>query len=50
MNPLELPMVVLIDGDTASAAEVVAGALKEQRAGNPAGRARPPSARAPSSA
>ena len=26
---LEMPLVVLIDGDTASAAEVVAGALKE---------------------
>ncbi|HZY89711.1 MAG TPA: S41 family peptidase, partial [Gemmataceae bacterium] len=31
MHPLQLPMVVLIDGDTASAAEVVAGALKDQR-------------------
>jgi carboxyl-terminal processing protease len=30
-NPLHVPMVVLIDGDTASAAEVLAGALKEQR-------------------
>ncbi|HEY7156995.1 MAG TPA: S41 family peptidase [Gemmataceae bacterium] len=29
MNPLLLPMVVLIDGDTASAAEVLAGALKD---------------------
>jgi carboxyl-terminal processing protease len=31
LNPLLLPMVVLVDGDTASAAEVLAGALKEQR-------------------
>jgi carboxyl-terminal processing protease len=31
MHPLELPLVVLVDGDTASAAEVVAGALKELR-------------------
>lgn len=30
-NPETLPLVVLIDGDTASAAEVVAGALKEHR-------------------
>jgi carboxyl-terminal processing protease len=30
-NPLEVPMVVLIDGETASAAEVLAGALKENR-------------------
>jgi carboxyl-terminal processing protease len=29
MNPLLMPMVVLIDGDTASAAEMLAGALKE---------------------
>jgi len=29
MNPLLVPMVVLIDGDTASAAEVLAGALKD---------------------
>lgn len=29
MSAFELPMVVLIDGDTASSAEVVAGALKE---------------------
>jgi len=29
-NPFALPMVVLIDGDTASAAEVMAGGLKEQ--------------------
>jgi carboxyl-terminal processing protease len=29
MNPLLMPMVVLIDGDTASAAEVLAGALKD---------------------
>jgi carboxyl-terminal processing protease len=29
VNPLLLPMVVLVDGDTASAAEMVAGALKE---------------------
>jgi carboxyl-terminal processing protease len=31
MNPYRLPLVVLIDGDTASAAEVLAGALKDQR-------------------
>jgi carboxyl-terminal processing protease len=30
-NPLALPLVVLIDGETASAAEVLAGALKENR-------------------
>ena len=30
MNPFALPMVVLVDGDTASAAEVMAGGLKEQ--------------------
>src|SRR6185312_7535428 len=29
MNPLLMPMVVLIDGETASAAEVLAGALKD---------------------
>jgi carboxyl-terminal processing protease len=29
MNPLLIPMVVLVDGDTASAAEVLAGALKD---------------------
>lgn len=29
MNPLLTPMVVVIDGDTASSAEVLAGALKE---------------------
>jgi carboxyl-terminal processing protease len=29
MNPLLLPMIVVIDGETASAAEVLAGALKE---------------------
>ena len=28
-NALSLPMVVLVDGDTASAAEVLAGALKD---------------------
>src|SRR5262249_22224032 len=31
MNPYRLPLVVLIDSDTASAAEVLAGALKDQR-------------------
>jgi carboxyl-terminal processing protease len=30
-NPLNLPLVVLVDGDTASSAEVVAGALKENQ-------------------
>jgi len=30
-TPLTVPLVVLVDGDTASAAEVVAGALKERR-------------------
>src|SRR5262249_7356709 len=30
VNPLLVPMVVLVDGETASAAEVVAGALKER--------------------
>jgi carboxyl-terminal processing protease len=30
MNPFALPLVVLVDGETASAAEVLAGALKEQ--------------------
>lgn len=30
-DPLAVPLVVLIDGDTASAAEVLAGALKENR-------------------
>lgn len=29
MNPLLVPMIVVIDGDTASSAEVLAGALKE---------------------
>jgi carboxyl-terminal processing protease len=29
MTALDIPMVVLVDGETASAAEVVAGALKE---------------------
>jgi carboxyl-terminal processing protease len=29
LNPLLVPMVVLIDGETASAAEVLAGALKD---------------------
>ena len=33
-NPFQLPVVVLVDRDTASAAEVVAGALKEHRPGN----------------
>ncbi len=32
-NPYQFPVVVLIDGETASAAEVLAGALKEGRAG-----------------
>lgn len=31
-GPVQVPVVVLIDGDTASAAEVLAGALKEGRA------------------
>ncbi|HXG08314.1 MAG TPA: S41 family peptidase, partial [Gemmataceae bacterium] len=30
-NPVDLPLVVLVDGDTASAAEVLAGALKENQ-------------------
>ena len=30
LNPFALPMVVLVDGETASAAEVLAGCLKEQ--------------------
>jgi carboxyl-terminal processing protease len=30
INALDLPLVVLVDGDTASAAEVVAGAFKER--------------------
>ena len=33
-NPVQIPVVVLVDRDTASAAEVVAGALKEHRQGN----------------
>jgi carboxyl-terminal processing protease len=32
-GPLQMPLVVLIDGDTASAAEVLAGALREGRPG-----------------
>jgi carboxyl-terminal processing protease len=32
-NPYQIPVVVLIDSETASAAEVLAGALKESRAG-----------------
>jgi carboxyl-terminal processing protease len=32
-GPVQMPLVVLIDGETASAAEVLAGALKEGRAG-----------------
>jgi carboxyl-terminal processing protease len=31
MNPVMLPLVVLIDGETASAAELLAGALKDHR-------------------
>jgi carboxyl-terminal processing protease len=30
MNPLTLPLVVLVDGETASSAEVLAGALKDR--------------------
>src|SRR5262249_57695347 len=30
-TPVDVPLVVLVDGETASAAEVVAGALKENR-------------------
>jgi carboxyl-terminal processing protease len=30
-NPLPMPLVVLVDADTASAAEVLAGALKENK-------------------
>jgi carboxyl-terminal processing protease len=32
-GPFQMPLVVLIDGDTASAAEVLAGALREGRTG-----------------
>jgi carboxyl-terminal processing protease len=40
-NPgaLTLPLVVLVDGDTASAAEVLAGALKDNRRGRLVGQA-----------
>src|SRR5208282_5626977 len=31
MSPLAMPLVVLVDADTASAAEVLAGALKENK-------------------
>jgi carboxyl-terminal processing protease len=33
MSALDVPLVLLVDGDTASAAEVVAGALKEHQRG-----------------
>ncbi len=33
LNPLTVPLVVLIDGETASSAELVAGALKENHRG-----------------
>src|SRR5262249_13115595 len=33
VGPFQMPLVVLIDGDTASAAEVLAGALRDGRTG-----------------
>lgn len=33
MNPLQVPMVILVDADTASSAEMLAGALKENQRG-----------------
>jgi len=36
VNPFALPMCVLVDGETASAAELLAGALKENNVGNQA--------------
>ena len=49
-GPVSLPMVVLIDGETASAAEVLAGALKGGRPRHEAARADDATARARSSA
>src|SRR5439155_25688886 len=38
MNALEVPLIVLVDGETASSAEMLAGALKDNQRGTLVGR------------